>query len=83
MNDISHVGFTLQDDSISEADERTLEEAFGRMKELLERPEYVKFNYLGSGLQKHYGHVTVARQDCYGSVDEAESAMWYAIEIVS
>lgn len=68
----------MQDDSISEADERTLEEVFERVKELLERPEYVKFTYLGSGLQKHYGHITVARQDCYGSVDDTESAMWCA-----
>lgn len=65
-----------QDDSVSEADEKLLDAVFDRIGDLLEREEYVKFTWMGSCLQKHFGHITIARQDCYGSVDEVESAMW-------
>ncbi|KAK6009012.1 ADP-ribosylation factor family protein [Ostertagia ostertagi] len=34
---------------------------------LLERQEFRVFTWVGSGLQKHYGHVTIAHQDIYGS----------------
>jgi hypothetical protein len=64
---------------MSEEDLVLLDVVFERVRALLELSENVQFIWLGSGLQKHYGHITVAKQDCYGSVDDAVSAKWYAI----
>jgi len=50
-----------------------------RIQALLEKPKYHHFAWIGSGFQKHYGHITVARQDCYGSVDEQKSSAWYSV----
>ncbi len=50
-------------------------EALGRGLVLLTRqPEYEKFTLIGSGLQRKFGQLTIARQDIGGSVPEAESA---------
>lgn len=66
----------FKDDSISDADLELLDQMADRIQELLEKPKYHRFAWIGSGFQKHYGHITVARQDCYGSVDEGKSAAW-------
>lgn len=39
-----------------------------KIQQLLEQQEFRVFTWIGSGLQKHYGHVTIAHQDIYGSV---------------
>ncbi|KIH65731.1 hypothetical protein ANCDUO_03946 [Ancylostoma duodenale] len=44
-------------------------EVFEQVSRLLERKEFRVFTWVGSGLQKHYGHLTIAHQDIYGSVN--------------
>jgi hypothetical protein len=68
----------FKDNSISDADLELLDRMGERIESLLERPKYQRFAWIGSGFQKHYGHITVAKQDCYGSVDEKKSAAWYS-----
>lgn len=48
-----------------------------KVEELLEQPEYRNFTWIGSGLQKHYGHITIARQDVNNSVPKHRSALLY------
>lgn len=47
-----------------------------RLVELLKRPEYEKFAYIGSGLQRKFGQTTIARQDISGSIEKPESEMF-------
>jgi hypothetical protein len=57
-----------------EADkQRRLERLNRRLTELLREPGYEIFGLIGSGLQFKFGQTTVARQDIYGSIPEAES----------
>jgi len=57
-----------------EADkQRQLERLNRRLTELLRDPGYEIFALIGSGLQFKFGQTTVARQDIYGSIPEAES----------
>ena len=44
-----------------------------RLEQLLRRPEYRQFAYIGSGLQFKYGQSTVARQDYQGSIPPERS----------
>ncbi len=44
-----------------------------RLRELLDRPEYVKFTLIGSGLQFKFGQSTIARQDITNSIAEEDS----------
>ncbi|KAI6223664.1 putative trehalose-6-phosphate synthase 1 [Aphelenchoides fujianensis] len=60
----------FKDQSILEADLELLEKVFAAIGDLLEEPEFRHFTWVGSGLQKHYGHLTVAHQDAFGSVKE-------------
>ncbi|KAI6225175.1 putative trehalose-6-phosphate synthase 1 [Aphelenchoides fujianensis] len=60
----------FKDQSIPEADLELLEKVFAAIGDLLEEPEFRHFTWVGSGLQKHYGHLTVAHQDAFGSVKE-------------
>ena len=59
--------------SIPEDQAEKLKELNGRLKDLLEKPDYRKFSLIGSGLQFKFGQTTVARQDINGSVDPDES----------
>ncbi|MBN2552370.1 MAG: hypothetical protein JXB06_06350, partial [Spirochaetales bacterium] len=57
-----------------EADkQRMLELLNRRLTELLRDPRYEPFGLIGSGLQFKFGQTTIARQDIYGSIPEAES----------
>jgi hypothetical protein len=57
-----------------EADkQRRLERLNRRLSDLLRDPVYEIFGLIGSGLQFKFGQTTVARQDIYGSIPEAES----------
>jgi hypothetical protein len=57
-----------------EADkQRQLERINRRLGGLLRDPRYEIFALIGSGLQFKFGQTTVARQDIYGSIPEAES----------
>uniref|UniRef100_A0A915J2R3 Trehalose-6-phosphate phosphatase helical bundle domain-containing protein n=1 Tax=Romanomermis culicivorax TaxID=13658 RepID=A0A915J2R3_ROMCU len=60
----------FKDTSISDADLQMLELLADRIALLLEKPEFRQFAWIGSGLQRHYGHVTVTRQDVYNSIDQ-------------
>jgi hypothetical protein len=44
-----------------------------RLTQLLQDPSYEIFGLIGSGLQFKFGQTTVARQDIYGSIPEADS----------
>jgi hypothetical protein len=57
-----------------EADKQQhLERLNRRLSELLRDPDHEIFALIGSGLQFKFGQTTVARQDIYGSIPEAES----------
>uniref|UniRef100_A0A914HC34 alpha,alpha-trehalose-phosphate synthase (UDP-forming) n=1 Tax=Globodera rostochiensis TaxID=31243 RepID=A0A914HC34_GLORO len=58
----------FKDQSIPEADLEKLNYVFDSISDLLEHPEFKIFVWIGSGLQKHYGHVTLAHQDVFGTV---------------
>nr|AHY24645.1 synthase trehalose-6-phosphate [Anisakis simplex] len=63
----------FKDDTINEEDLALL----NSMEELLEQQEYRNFTWIGSGLQKHFGHITIARQDVNHSVPRHRSALLY------
>ncbi|MFH4978281.1 hypothetical protein AB6A40_004990 [Gnathostoma spinigerum] len=67
----------FKDDSINENDLAMLNKVFDKVEDLLEQPEYRNFTWIGSGLQKHYGHITIARQDVNGSVPRHRSSLLY------
>lgn len=49
-------------------------QVYKEIVKLLEHPDYKIFAWVGSGLQKHYGHITIAHQDVYRSIPEKRSA---------
>ncbi|VDK71872.1 unnamed protein product [Litomosoides sigmodontis] len=67
----------FKDDSVNDADLALLTNVFERLEELLEQPEYRNFTWIGSGLQRHYGHITIARQDVNYSVPRHRSSLLY------
>ncbi|KAK6110174.1 Glycosyltransferase 20 family protein [Brugia pahangi] len=67
----------FKDDSVNDADLALLTSVFERLEELLEQPEYRNFTWIGSGLQRHYGHITIARQDVNYSVPKHRSSLLY------
>ncbi|KAH7698921.1 Protein TPS-2, partial [Aphelenchoides avenae] len=58
----------FKDQSIPEEDLELLERVFAAISDLLEEPKFKHFTWVGSGLQKHYGHITIAHQDAFNSV---------------
>ncbi|CAI5442328.1 unnamed protein product [Caenorhabditis angaria] len=71
----------FKDTSISEAVLSLLDQAFAKISHLLELKEFRMFTWVGSGLQKHYGHLTIAHQDVYKSVsDEMSKRLYEEIE---
>jgi len=58
----------FKDQSIPESDLDLLDRVLNAITDLLEAPEFKHFAWVGSGLQKHYGHLTVAHQDAFGSI---------------
>ncbi|GMT35941.1 hypothetical protein PFISCL1PPCAC_27238, partial [Pristionchus fissidentatus] len=67
----------FKDDTVSEQDLALLNEAFEKVEDLLEKPEFRNFTWIGSGLQKHFGHITVAKQDNNNSIPHRKSVMLY------
>ncbi|VDM65477.1 unnamed protein product, partial [Strongylus vulgaris] len=63
----------FKDTSIPEKHLAMLDDVFEQVSHLLERQEYRVFTWVGSGLQKHYGHLTIAHQDIYNSVSQTLS----------
>ncbi len=59
----------FKDTSVPEADLDLLDQVFDKIADLLDTAEYKHFTWVGSGLQKHYGHLTIARQDVHQTVD--------------
>ncbi|CAJ0575019.1 unnamed protein product, partial [Mesorhabditis spiculigera] len=53
----------FKDDSLSDEDLNLLNLAFEKVEDLLAKPQFRNFTWIGSGLQKHYGHITIARQN--------------------
>jgi hypothetical protein len=57
-----------------EADkQKRLDRLNRRLTELLQGPDYEIFGLIGSGLQFKFGQTTIARQDIYGSIPEADT----------
>lgn len=54
-----------------------------QVEDLLENPAYRIFTWIGSGLQKHYGHITIAQQDVNNSIPKRESAELWVFSILS
>lgn len=54
-----------------------------KLEELLEQPEYRNFTWIGSGLQRHYGHITIARQDVNYSVPRHRSSLLFVFQLLS
>ncbi|KAK6033250.1 trehalose-6-phosphate synthase domain protein [Ostertagia ostertagi] len=63
----------FKDDSVSDADLMLLNKAFDMVEDLLEKPEFRNLTWVGSGLQKHYGHITIAKQDVNNSIPPRKS----------
>ncbi|CAD6189435.1 unnamed protein product [Caenorhabditis auriculariae] len=67
----------FKDDSVSENDLQILNVVFDKVEDLLENPEFRNFTWIGSGLQKHYGHLTIAKQDVNGSVPKKKGILLF------
>ncbi|CAB3400282.1 unnamed protein product [Caenorhabditis bovis] len=67
----------FKDDTVSEVDLQYLSNVFDKMEDLLENPEYRNFTWIGSGLQKHFGHITIAKQDANNSVPHRKMSQLY------
>ncbi|EFP02257.1 hypothetical protein GCK72_004652 [Caenorhabditis remanei] len=71
-------GHNFKDESIMKGEKAdVLASAYTRISHLLEEPEFRQFTWAGSGLQKHYGHLTIAFQDVYRSITEAQGKRLY------
>jgi trehalose 6-phosphate synthase len=66
----------FKDRSIPEADLWLLHEIGDRIQALIDQPQFQHFAWIGSGLQRHFGHITISRQDPFGSVDAKKSLAW-------
>ncbi|CAJ0576512.1 unnamed protein product, partial [Mesorhabditis spiculigera] len=62
-------GNKFKDNSIPAAHLEMLDRVFDGISSLLDKPEFKPFTWVGSGLQKHCGHITIALQDIYKSVN--------------
>ncbi|GMT06193.1 hypothetical protein PENTCL1PPCAC_28367 [Pristionchus entomophagus] len=67
----------FKDDTVSDQDLALLNKAFEKVEDLLENPEFRNFTWIGSGLQKHFGHITVAKQDNNNSIPHRKSVSLY------
>nr|CDQ06812.2 Bm8807 [Brugia malayi] len=65
----------FHDRSITAEQLKFLDKVYDTIQELLNTQEYKYFKCVGSGLQKHYGHLTIAHQDIYNSVPIEQSKM--------
>jgi trehalose-6-phosphate synthase len=63
----------FKDQSVPEQDLELLDRVFLAISLLLEDAKLKHFAWIGSGLQKHYGHLTIARQDANRSIPEAQT----------
>ncbi|CAL2049163.1 unnamed protein product [Caenorhabditis brenneri] len=62
-----------KDHGFASNDLKLLNKAFEMVDELLEEREFRTFKWIGSGLQKHYGHITIAKQDATNSIPKKKS----------
>ncbi|ULT80311.1 hypothetical protein L3Y34_010703 [Caenorhabditis briggsae] len=58
----------FKDRSFSAVDLTLMNKVFELIEELLEKPEFRTFKWIGSGIQKHCGHITIAKQDLNGTI---------------
>ncbi|KAK0396416.1 hypothetical protein QR680_001709 [Steinernema hermaphroditum] len=65
----------FKDDTVNEVDLALLNRAFDLVEDMLETPEFRNFTWMGSGLQKHYGLITIAKQDVNTSISKSRVSM--------
>uniref|UniRef100_A0A0N5A5X7 alpha,alpha-trehalose-phosphate synthase (UDP-forming) n=1 Tax=Parastrongyloides trichosuri TaxID=131310 RepID=A0A0N5A5X7_PARTI len=53
----------FKDSKIGHDELELLDSVFEKLEQLTELPEYGHLKWIGSGIQKHYGHITIACQD--------------------
>ncbi|TKS55418.1 Cof-type HAD-IIB family hydrolase [Mesohalobacter halotolerans] len=58
---------------IEKQQQQQLDELNSAIEDLLKKPKYSSFKYIGSGLQYKFGQTTLARQDKNGSIPQHES----------
>uniref|UniRef100_A0A915PGY4 alpha,alpha-trehalose-phosphate synthase (UDP-forming) n=1 Tax=Setaria digitata TaxID=48799 RepID=A0A915PGY4_9BILA len=63
----------FRDLSITADQLQFLDKVYDTIQELLNTQEFKYFKCVGSGLQKHFGHLTIAYQDIYNSVPKQQS----------
>lgn len=63
---------------IDPAQQAVLDRFNARVRALVREPAYVKFSWIGSGVQFKFGETTLARQDHVGTIAPGESAAWRA-----
>uniref|UniRef100_A0A0N5C3U1 alpha,alpha-trehalose-phosphate synthase (UDP-forming) n=1 Tax=Strongyloides papillosus TaxID=174720 RepID=A0A0N5C3U1_STREA len=59
----------FRDTTISPNDLHLLDLIFDDINTILFQTKWRRFTWIGSGLQKHYGHITLAHQDVYNTVE--------------
>lgn len=62
----------FRDTTISPNDLHLLDVIFDDINKMLLETKWRRFTWIGSGLQKHYGHITLAHQDVYNTVEKEE-----------
>ncbi|CAI2357490.1 unnamed protein product [Caenorhabditis sp. 36 PRJEB53466] len=60
----------FKDRSYSVNDLNLMNKIFEMIEETLEKPAFRIFKWIGSGIQKHCGHITIAKQNIHGSISE-------------
>ncbi|MFH4974615.1 hypothetical protein AB6A40_001324 [Gnathostoma spinigerum] len=64
----------FKDTSITDEQLNLIDKIFDGISQLLETSEFKHFSWVGSGLQKHLGHITVAHQDVFKSISPEQSS---------
>uniref|UniRef100_A0A0N4ZCB8 alpha,alpha-trehalose-phosphate synthase (UDP-forming) n=1 Tax=Parastrongyloides trichosuri TaxID=131310 RepID=A0A0N4ZCB8_PARTI len=62
----------FRDTTISPDDLHLLDIIFDAISAMLRESKWKRFTWIGSGLQKHYGHITLAHQDVFSTVENEQ-----------
>lgn len=60
----------FKDSRITQVDLDRIEALVDKIGALMEHRRFSVFRWIGSGLQRHSDRVTVAKNDCFGTLDE-------------
>uniref|UniRef100_A0A0K0E6E6 alpha,alpha-trehalose-phosphate synthase (UDP-forming) n=1 Tax=Strongyloides stercoralis TaxID=6248 RepID=A0A0K0E6E6_STRER len=63
----------FKDSKIGHDELELLDSVFEKLEKITELPEYEHLKWIGSGIQKHYGHITIACQDKNESISDSSS----------